>query len=127
MLGPILVAVLVAGAQSAQVQDKDKQWPPPGVFRKGPTVTEPKLVRDVKPIYTADAMRNKVSGSVFLEAVVETDGTVSDVRVIRSLDREFGMDDRAAATLKQWKFTPGTKDGVPARVIVEVQMSFSLR
>ena len=140
MLVPMLVASLLAGAQAgAQATPppqppvspvsapREQAWPPPGVSRKGPGVTEPKLVKDVKPVYTAEAMRNKISGSVQLEAVVETDGTVSDVRVMRSFDREFGMDDQAVAALKQWKFTPGTKDGVPARVIAEVHMTFTLR
>lgn len=72
-------------------------------------------------------MRAKVEGGVLLEAVVQTDGTVGEVCVKRSLDRQFGLDDEAIATVKKWKFTAGTKDGVAVPVLVEIEMTFSLR
>ena len=62
-----------------------------------------------------------------LEAVVQTDGTVGEVRVKRSLDRQFGLDDEAVATVKKWKFTAGTKDGVAVPALVEIEMTFSLK
>ena len=105
----------------------EQPWPPAGVFRPGGEVTEPKLIRETKPNYTAESMRAKVQGSVFIEAVVLTDGTVGEVRVVRSLDKKFGLDDVAVTTVKQWRFTPGKKDGVPVPVVLEVQMSFTNR
>ena len=72
-------------------------------------------------------MRAKIQGNVQLEAVVQTDGTIGEVRVTRSLDREFGMDDEAVTCLKKWLFTPGVKDGVAVPVLVEVEMTFALR
>jgi TonB family protein len=104
----------------------EQPWPPVGVFRPGGDVTEPKLVAGAKPNYTGDAMRAKIQGSVFVEAVVLTDGTVGDVRVVRSLDKKHGLDDVAVTTVKEWRFMPGKKDGVAVPVVVEVQMSFSL-
>jgi len=52
-----------------------------------------------------------------LEAVVRTDGTVGEVRVVRSLDKKFGMDEEAVKTLKQWRCAPGKKDGVAVPVL----------
>jgi hypothetical protein len=52
---------------------------------------------------------------------------VGPVRVIRSLDAASGLDAAAVATLKQWRFTPGTKDGRPARVMATVVMTYTLR
>jgi hypothetical protein len=49
------------------------------------------------------------------------------VRVVRSLDPVYGLDEAAVTTVKQWRFQPGTKDGVPVRVIIKVEMSFKLR
>jgi protein TonB len=104
----------------------EQPWPPAGVFRPGGDVAEPQLIKGAKPNYTADAMKAKVEGSVFMEAVVLTDGTVGEVRVVRSLDKKLGLDDLAVTTVKDWRFTPGTKNGIAVPVVVEVQMSFTL-
>ena len=50
-----------------------------GVYRLGNGVTTPRVLREVKPQYTSDAMRAKVQGTVLLECVVQPDGTVGDV------------------------------------------------
>ena len=126
---PMLVAMILAGLQAGPPPGKvtaEKPWPPPGVLREGPGVTTPRLIKEVKPNYTAEAMRNKVQGVVFLEAVVNTDGTVGEVRVKRSLDKASGLDDEAVNCVKKWVFTPGAKGGVAVPVLVEVEMAFTL-
>lgn len=57
-----------------------------GRRRSGSGVTIPQ----VKPAYTADAMRAKVQGTVLVECLVTADGSVGDVQVRRSLDSTFG-------------------------------------
>lgn len=101
--------------------------PSPGVVRVGsPGVTIPRLLKDVKPQYTSDAMRAKIQGSVVLECVVLTDGSVGDVRVIRSLDATYGLDQEAIQAAKQWKFAPGTRNGEPVPVMVSIELTFVL-
>jgi TonB family protein len=90
-------------------------------------VTIPTVVKQVRPAYTADAMRAHLAGTVVVECVVETDGSVGSVRVRRSLDAVNGLDDEAVKAAKQWRFRPGTKDGVPVRVLVTIELSFTLR
>jgi TonB family protein len=90
-------------------------------------VTVPSVVHEVRPIYTAEAMRRKVNGTVLLNAVVLPTGRVGDVVVAVSLDKEYGLDDEAVRALKDWRFEPGTREGRPAPVIVSVAMSLSLR
>jgi TonB family protein len=87
----------------------------------------PILLHETKPNYTGAAMRAKIQGLVVMECVVEVDGTVGPVRVTRSLDPVYGLDDAAVQTLKQWRFRPGTREGTPIRVAVMVEMSFTLR
>jgi protein TonB len=96
------------------------------VFRRGGGVTAPKVTKEVRVGYTPDAMRAKVQGGVALEAVVRPDGTVGEVRVVRSLDKRYGLDDEAVKALKQWQFTPGQKDGGAVPVVVEVEMTFTI-
>jgi TonB family protein len=92
--------------------------------RQGPGVTVPRLVRDVKPQYTSDAMRRQIQGSVQLECVVQLDGTPASIKVVRSLDPE--LDEQAIKALQQWRFQPGTKDGRPVPVIITAEMTFTL-
>ena len=112
----------------ASVQDpSEKPWLPEGVLKPGDGVTSPVVVADVKPLYTAQAMRARIAGIVEVAAIVEKDGTVGEVRVIRSLDKELGLDAQAVNAVKGWKFRPGQKDGEPVRVMVKIEMTFTLR
>ena len=79
------------------------------------------------PKYTSDAMRNKIQGAVELEAIVQPDGSVGAVRVVQSLDSQFGLDEQAMTMLRTWKFSPGTLRGTPVPVVVRIFMSFTLR
>lgn len=98
-----------------------------GAYRPGSGVEIPRVLREVKPQYTADAMRAKVQGVVELEAVVLPDGSVDEVRVTRSLDRTFGLDNEAIKAVKQWRFAPGTRLGQPVAVLVTIELTFTLR
>jgi len=98
-----------------------------GAYRPGNGVQLPQPVREVKPQYTADAMRAKVQGSVVLECVVLPDGSVGPVEVVRSLDSTFGLDQEAIKAAKQWRFRPGTRFGEPVAVLVTIELTFTLR
>jgi periplasmic protein TonB len=98
-----------------------------GAYRPGNGVSVPRVIREVKPQYTADAMRAKVQGTVWLECVVTRDGSVSDIRIVRSLDGVFGLDQEAVKAARQWKFVPGVKDGEPVPVLITIELTFTLR
>jgi TonB family protein len=98
-----------------------------GVYQPGNGVTLPRIVREVKPQYTSDAMRAKIQGAVLLQCVVRPDGSVSDIQVVRSLDPTFGLDQQAIAAAKQWRFQPGTRMGAPVAVQITIELTFTLR
>lgn len=98
-----------------------------GVYREGNGVSSPRPIKEVKPTYTGDAMRARIQGMVTMEAVVMPDGSVGDVHIIRSLDSKFGLDQEAIKTLKQWRFAPGMRLGQPVPVLIQVEMSFTIR
>jgi TonB family protein len=98
-----------------------------GPYRPGNGVLPPKILREVKPQYTADAMRAKIQGIVELEAVVLPDGSVGEVRVVRGLDAVFGLDQEAIKAVRQWRFLPGTRLGQPVAVLVGIELTFTLR
>ena len=95
-------------------------------MRPGSGVENPTILRQIDPKYTPDAMRAKIQGVVELEAVVGTNGVISDIRVIKSLDRAFGLDEEAIKTAKQWLFRPGRFQGRAVAVVVIIQMEFRL-
>jgi protein TonB len=98
-----------------------------GVFRPGNGVMIPRVLREVKPAYTAEAMRAKVQGVVLLECVVMPDGSVGRVEVVKSLDGTFGLDQEAIKAARQWRFAPGTRFGEPVAVLVTIELQFTLR
>jgi protein TonB len=93
----------------------------------GNGVTSPTVIREVKPQYTAEAMRAKVQGTVWLQCVVLPDGTVGNVQVTKSLDSTFGLDQEAIKAAKQWRFRPGSRMGEPVPVLVTIELTFTLR
>ncbi len=98
-----------------------------GAYQPGAGIDLPVVIREVKPQYTAEAMRAKISGVVLLEAVVQPDGTVGDVRVVKSLDPVFGLDQEALKAARLWRFVPGRRQGQPVPVLVSIELTFTLR
>jgi TonB family protein len=64
---------------------------------------------------------------VVMNAVVMPDGSVGNVQITRSLDPTFGLDQEAIKTVRNWRFRPGTRFGQPVAVLVEIELTFTLR
>ena len=74
-------------------------------------------------VYPVTAQENGVQGRVTVSFVVETDGSITDVKVARSVDPS--LDREAMRVVKAMpKWTPGKKDGKPVRVKYTVPMVF---
>jgi TonB family protein len=123
--------VTVLDPTHAAIQKQDRFIAPP---RLGPAnahsacdpgVQLPEVTRDVKPRYTPDAMRDQAQGTTTLRIVVLTNGTVGDIQVMRPLHPQ--LDIEAARAAKQWRFRPGTYMGATVPVIVNMEMTFTLR
>jgi len=114
----VLTALIAAtaAAQESAVHDS-----------KEAGVTLPQPTRQVKAQYTAEAMRQMIEGDVLLGVVVKADGSVGAVDVKESLDSVYGLDANAVKAMKEWAFKPGTKDGKPVAVRVDVKMKFTLK
>ena len=118
----VVVACLVSVPLAGAVQQSAKG----PVYKVGDAgVSAPVLVRDVKPQYTADAMRAKIEGVVKVQCVVETDGSTGDIEVTQPLDP--GLDQEAVKAVRKWQFKPGTKDGKAVRVRITLELTFTLR
>lgn len=98
-----------------------------GVYRPGNGVMSPEVLHEERPQYTSGAMRAKVQGIVEVEAVVMPDGSVGQVQIVRSLDDRWGLDDKAIEAVKRWRFRPGMRQGKPVAVLVNIELTFTLR
>jgi TonB family protein len=85
-------------------------------------ITAPTVTRKVDPAYPLQLMRENVSGTVILYAIIHADGTVSGVRVLQRVDPR--LDRFAAEAIAQWKFNPATKNGSPVDVEATFQIPF---
>jgi TonB family protein len=97
-----------------------------GLYHPGGAVTAPRVIVEVKPKYTNDALLRRTQGTVQLELVVTRDGRPTRIRVVRSLD-PGGLDDEAVAAVQQWRFDPGRIAGIPVDVLVIVLLDFTIR
>jgi periplasmic protein TonB len=98
-----------------------------GVYQPGNGVSTPRLLQQKTPAYTTDAMRAKVQGTAIVDCVVDTSGTPTNCHISRSLDPTFGLDQEAVKAAQQWKFAPGMLRGMPVKVQVQIEMTFTLR
>jgi periplasmic protein TonB len=96
-----------------------------GPYRPGSGIEPPRLLREVKAQYTEDARRRGITGDVLLEIVVRRDGSVGDVHVLQGLG--YGLEERAIAAVRQWRFDAARRQGLPVDVLVEVAVEFTLR
>lgn len=99
------------------------------VLAPGPSngVSWPEVLHEEKPRYTQEAMRAKIEGLVELEVIVLAAGKVGSVRVTKSLDKEYGLDQAAIEAARKWMFKPGMRGGVPVPTRVGLMLEFRLR
>jgi protein TonB len=101
--------------------------PPPATrppVRVGGQIQAPTLIHRVEPYYPPTAVDARLQGLVILEAIVDRDGKVAEVKVLRSasplLDRE------AVLAVKQWRYSPLVLNGQRERFVLTVMLSFNL-
>ncbi len=97
-----------------------------GYYQPGAGIESPVLIREVKPSYTEGAMRAKIQGTAWLECVVLPDGSVGRVRIVRSLDTAYGLDDEALKAARGWRFMPARRRGHPVAMLIRIGMDFNL-
>jgi TonB family protein len=85
-------------------------------------LSQPTATRKVDPAYPTQVMKENVSGTVIVYAVIHADGTVGNVRVLRGVDER--LDRFASQAVAQWQFQPATKNGVPVDVEATFQIPF---
>ncbi len=97
---------------------EEQSKPSEVVYEPGGDVKPPKLLFSVRPYYPKSKTKE---GNVVLKAIITSEGSISDVVVLKSLDPE--LDDSAIHALRQWKFEPCKKDDTPVSCSVKVEVA----
>lgn len=90
-----------------------------------PGVTPPVPLETISPLYPELARRGHVEGVVLLEAIIGADGSVRDVRVLRSA--HVLLDPAALEAVRRWRYRPASVGGHPVAVYLSVVVTFTLR
>jgi TonB family protein len=97
-----------------------------GVFEVGGVmkVTAPVPIYAPEPAYSEEARKAKYQGTVMVSIVVDPQGNVREIHVVKPLG--MNLDEKAIEAVRTWRFKPGLRQGVPVPVHVLVEVSFRL-
>ena len=89
-----------------------------------PLTAKVQILTKPRPDYTEEARKNKITGSVIVEAVFRADGKVSGPRVVRGLG--YGLDEKAIEAVMRIQFRPAERSGRPVDLRQKISVTFSL-
>jgi len=97
-----------------------------GVFRAGVNgVGTPSCFYQPAPEYSEEARKTKYQGAVVVEGVINLDGRVTDIKVVKGVG--MGLDENAVAAVKTWRCKPASgPSGKPVRTLVPIEVTFRL-
>jgi protein TonB len=116
-----LALLMVAGGRAEGVDAAEA----PVRFTQGGAISEPQVKEKVPPSYPEQARKERIQGTVVLDAVVEADGTIGTIEVVRS-DHEL-LSEAAVEAVRHWRYEPARdEDGRAVAVIYSVTINFRL-
>jgi protein TonB len=123
---------VIGGVPYAVVGTPDESWKPPppvdppspaGPVTVGGDIKPPRKRIHVSPVYPRVALQARVAGTVVLQAVIDADGNVSNLRVLQSIPL---LDGAAIEAVRQWKYEPTYLNGRAVPVVMSVNVAFIL-
>jgi TonB family protein len=87
-------------------------------------VLPPTKLRNVNPVYPAEALNARVQGVVIIEAQIEPSGCIGEARVVRPV--RPSLDAAAMQAVTRWQYTPTLLNGSPVRVSLTSTVNFAL-
>jgi TonB family protein len=91
--------------------------------RLGGAIAAPSKVKHVDAIYPSIAQSAKVEGIVIVEALIDCNGSVADVKILRGQPL---LNEAALEAVRQWQYTPVLLNGVPVKVLLTATVAFRL-
>jgi len=97
---------------------------PSGPVRVAELPVTPRKIGDLRPVYPEIARAAHKEGTVIMEAVLDTTGRVTQLRVIQSVPL---LDQAALDAVRQWRYTPSFYGGQPVSVLMTITVRFTLQ
>ncbi len=97
--------------------------PPPERVRVGGQVQAAMLLNQTKPVYPPLARQARIQGTVRLEAVINKDGVIEELKVISGHPLLIPA---AQAAVAQWRYKPTMLNGVAVEVVTTIDVNFTL-
>jgi len=88
-------------------------------------VTRPVIIDGPQPRYTETGRRAGVQGTVIVEAIINEQGRVTDLRILKTLP--MGLDQAAVDAVRSWRFKPATLAGKAVKVFYTLTVNFTLQ
>lgn len=109
----MLAAPVVVGAQDQPVRR----------VRVGGNVQAAKIIEQAEPVYPGAALDAKISGTVVLHAVVDTDGSVKEINYVSGPNE---LAQSAVEAVRQWKYQTTLLNGEPVEVDTTINVVYQL-
>jgi TonB family protein len=124
-VAPPTTAAAAAGGPETQPSPSNAPVQPGALV----AITDPKLVPPLQlsgnsPIFPPLAAQQRIEGSVDLSALIDENGRVAEVTVLRAKPKNVGFEAAATQSVRSRRYRPGTKDGVPVKVWVTIAVQF---
>jgi TonB family protein len=106
-------------------QPRPAQATAPQRIRVGGNVQAAKLTSQVTPVYPASARDAGIQGSVILQGIIGTDGTLLGLRVVTAADPALAS--AAMEAVRQWRYLPTLLNGEPVEVVTDISVAFAFQ
>jgi len=94
-------------------------------LRVGGGVSRPEIIDRVQPQYTEVARKARLQGTVIVEAIIDEQGRVQNVKVLKGLP--MGLDKAAVEAVQKWRFKPAMFQGKPVKVYYSLTVNFQVQ
>jgi protein TonB len=121
----IIGLALIAGPVGAEEPERVCKEPAV-IFDESAGMTEPEVTHKVNPAFPREALKEKASGLVVLDVVIDSNGAVGEITVVESPNEYLSK--AAVDAMRQWKYEPArNKDGEAIAVCYLVKIGFHLK
>lgn len=87
---------------------------------------KPKVIKRVSVRYTSLARQHRVEGTVYVTVDIDEQGRVTDAKVIRGPQPDYGLDEACIEAAMKTRYSPAIKDGVPVKTQLTYPVEFQI-